>query len=693
MTYARSVIPAGILALTGLLACADSLDAPTAVLPDARQVVSTTAGLRDPEIDRSDTYFSATITHETSGDGSGAALRDAAAVATQQDGAYVEGGFGRDGALRFSVYPSNPADLATRLVGDMLSVLNPNGTVASTVDVRTAMTAAGLPTFTTANAYFLSTPPVCDPQVPECTVLSGVALDAAPGDGEVRELRITPRGAGRDLGAQTHRYRRVRAASAQGPEQWRLEELRHTLRTSRGGVEHVREVVTRIRYRHWSRNDARDAARLAAARTGRAAKPAVGARPTESAPTSGVASTTAGDGANGALLNTCARGSANLDSLQTPGVRGWHVVYQHGFCSDASVFFAFNKRLARDIAIERARAFSLESTDRVVSQASELTSRVRGKQARPHLFIGHSQGGLVSRRVGQTAPELVAGVITIGTPHWGAPLADLGPEAIGQALAAAIISDYCFVAALCEMVSDVLGELISRRNTFGLDALAPSLPDLRQMSPLQQQLNSTYEVFPRASVATTIPNRWGVVRYLADSKSNPDRLLQNVRPHGDAAVTLAQNVYAGAQILRYLTILAMIYPSRVAGDVNCADAGYQAIWVSCGDPRQYASNGTAWTDILLLAILHDLTTYIVEAMNHIDRTWFQMASGGQGNYDGLVRTPSQNYPDVPGRFTPARLNAATHESDSHSGQLKSPRVVQMTFEAAQQIGLVAGIAP
>lgn len=40
-------------------------------------------------------------------------------------------------------------------------------------------------------------------------------------------------------------------------------------------------------------------------------------------------------------------------------------------------------------------------------------------------LVGHSQGGLTSRYVATVAPDLVASVTTIGTPHRGSELADL----------------------------------------------------------------------------------------------------------------------------------------------------------------------------------------------------------------------------------------------------------------------------
>ncbi|WP_179949384.1 triacylglycerol lipase [Burkholderia sp. MSMB1078WGS] len=46
-------------------------------------------------------------------------------------------------------------------------------------------------------------------------------------------------------------------------------------------------------------------------------------------------------------------------------------------------------------------------------------------------LIGHSQGGFTVRYVAQIAPDRVASVTTIGTPHWGAPTADVINGVVG----------------------------------------------------------------------------------------------------------------------------------------------------------------------------------------------------------------------------------------------------------------------
>src|SRR6266581_4018954 len=69
---------------------------------------------------------------------------------------------------------------------------------------------------------------------------------------------------------------------------------------------------------------------------------------------------------------------------------------------------------------------SLEWRQNISQQATDLQARatVVGANA---VFIGHSMGGLVSRKVGQANPtypgSLVKGVVTIDSPHQGAIIA------------------------------------------------------------------------------------------------------------------------------------------------------------------------------------------------------------------------------------------------------------------------------
>jgi triacylglycerol lipase len=47
-------------------------------------------------------------------------------------------------------------------------------------------------------------------------------------------------------------------------------------------------------------------------------------------------------------------------------------------------------------------------------------------------LIGHSQGGLDARVVAHDHPELIASVVTVGTPHYGTPIADVALKLVGD---------------------------------------------------------------------------------------------------------------------------------------------------------------------------------------------------------------------------------------------------------------------
>jgi triacylglycerol lipase len=47
-------------------------------------------------------------------------------------------------------------------------------------------------------------------------------------------------------------------------------------------------------------------------------------------------------------------------------------------------------------------------------------------------LIGHSQGGLDARVVAHDHPELVASVVTVSTPHYGTPVADVALKLVGD---------------------------------------------------------------------------------------------------------------------------------------------------------------------------------------------------------------------------------------------------------------------
>ena len=62
--------------------------------------------------------------------------------------------------------------------------------------------------------------------------------------------------------------------------------------------------------------------------------------------------------------------------------------------------------------------------EELIAQLEEIKAASGGKIEKFNL-MGHSQGGMTSRYVMETRPDLVASVTTMHTPHTGSPIADL----------------------------------------------------------------------------------------------------------------------------------------------------------------------------------------------------------------------------------------------------------------------------
>jgi pimeloyl-ACP methyl ester carboxylesterase len=104
--------------------------------------------------------------------------------------------------------------------------------------------------------------------------------------------------------------------------------------------------------------------------------------------------------------------SARTDAQDRP------VVFVHGFGSSGETWTGAAGRLQSTLAIQPATP-SLNATALYETQADDLQWQVGGFGA-DTIAVGHSNGGLIARQWNRQHP--LAGVITVGTPHAGAPL-------------------------------------------------------------------------------------------------------------------------------------------------------------------------------------------------------------------------------------------------------------------------------
>lgn len=94
------------------------------------------------------------------------------------------------------------------------------------------------------------------------------------------------------------------------------------------------------------------------------------------------------------------------------------VVFVHGFMSDGGTWAGAAARLAQRLELAPATP-TLSSRALYESQASELQAQL-GHLPSSVVAVGHSNGGLVSRQWARQHPA--SAIVTVGTPHRGAPL-------------------------------------------------------------------------------------------------------------------------------------------------------------------------------------------------------------------------------------------------------------------------------
>jgi pimeloyl-ACP methyl ester carboxylesterase len=100
-----------------------------------------------------------------------------------------------------------------------------------------------------------------------------------------------------------------------------------------------------------------------------------------------------------------------------------NVVFQHGGFSDAGTWARMDPWLSADFYLGTKVEQTTGSRDRIATQGDRLLSAVQATGQNGFVFIGHSNGGLVSRYAAQRRPDLARGVVTISTPHGGVHLA------------------------------------------------------------------------------------------------------------------------------------------------------------------------------------------------------------------------------------------------------------------------------
>ncbi|HYR06488.1 MAG TPA: alpha/beta hydrolase, partial [Longimicrobium sp.] len=675
-------------------------------------------------IDPRDTYFAfdVTTTRTTQGDDTPDALFAATeSEYTTSESAYLEAGYGTDGLLRFNVYSDGgtdprlpPPPAVVRTVGNDVILYDEWGTVAAEYFFDGFMEGTGLPggDLALGSPYGTLYNPLgqrsggggAGTQPPQITGVD-------PGQTKVRQVRddvlqITttsggtagPQAAavnGPSISAtRTYRRRAVPTSAAAGEAvpagavlHWVLESVEQT--ASVPGPHGNSTVRTRTTYRYAAAhiNRGRDESREKALRESTAPSKAAQSRvaPGRSGALTAVGGVAAAtdDG-----IGLCEKRQYNYTRTVSPG--GGAVVYQHGFCSDARTWSAMRERVPETHRVGVEQTYSLNSDAPIESQVDDLTSRLAAMGVPGSVVVAHSQGGLVARRLGQRRPDLVSGVVTIGTPHEGALIASRPASMIASALNDAM-SRPCF-GALCTLQSEVREAVVAGLLTHGVGELIPAAGDDQPGSALILRVNGhsqpQYETFRRASIAMNVHPRWAVFRLLGDAQTDRARLLNQEPLKGRGYVRDAQRLYDAARVLRYMAMALRWRVTDYGWGWGCHQSGYASYWEPCYNPYGYTSHWWQSSYWYFIANVLDLIAgSVIWTMDTVDRLWDDFTTGRVGGTDGFVQLASQHYPRyVPGAWPVLQFQINGFEA--HSGETASASVLTTLRPALDHAGLL-----
>lgn len=200
------------------------------------------------------------------------------------------------------------------------------------------------------------------------------------------------------------------------------------------------------------------------------------------------------------------------------GGSGPPLVMQHGIWSDARTWGRTAGWLARDVQVRSIHRFSLAWANTYEDQAAELHRKIAGAIGGDRaVIIGHSNGGMIGRYLARrpsadpwTPPANVEGVITVGTPHWGVPLARYAMSMnrlFGWGKLGTLLS--CAIPTLGGCNSYLMIASSPLRNIFGAYLDGP--PVIRQMQPnsvYHDTFNREAEGFRRFGVTSEVWARW-----------------------------------------------------------------------------------------------------------------------------------------------------------------------------------------
>lgn len=321
---------------------------------------------------------------------------------------------------------------------------------------------------------------------------------------------------------------------------------------------------------------------------------------------------------------------------------------QHGFSQTGAYFEGSpaQREIYNQLAIEYPFATTTDYGAIFQEQASAVGAQVEQRWGGAGaIFVGHSNGGIVARQLGQWRPDLVKGVISISSPHDGVPLLRFADGA-GNALKALLGPVFLTMYGGCKLGKEFLCQFTDTDRLFSriVGGDGRPVPVWDQETPGKDtylhNLNAQPESFPRAGIEQQTRQRWLFFRVLGDQQTGCRAGYAGEtwygHPCGREKAAATEQTYAD---LRKHSVVRWTWnPFKLAGRVAVAAAASVA----------------------------------KSAMNGVDGLYNNAAGGGDGS-DGLVPFRSQRYPNA--SVAPVIVRAED-PADSHSPAAASPTAVR-----------------
>jgi pimeloyl-ACP methyl ester carboxylesterase len=247
--------------------------------------------------------------------------------------------------------------------------------------------------------------------------------------------------------------------------------------------------------------------------------------------------------------------------LQTAVVHGQDrpTVFQHGLASGPDTWRPAAASMQALVAIE-PHVTTTDWWKGFDEQARQLDSQLPASGLRP-VAVGHSNGGLVSREWSKS--RSVEGIVTLGTPHQGAPLllnapwlgryySDIVPRLMNLRVSLAPAFDEWDWVGPAVWPAASFASLAAANARHLINRIVPVIPEMMPGSVFLSDLNSSGNI---SREAAQIPYRVGIVAWDPNHyKGGPFRL---------ASATVGDGVHTA---MKAATVGLLMYGSLLLGN-------------------------------------------------------------------------------------------------------------------------------